>query len=170
MAKSLEGKVVVVTGSAFGIGRSIALQASEAGASVVLADLAAEATAGQRAADGCVAAGAPAAKFVACDVSVGSDVAALMETAAETFGAIDVIYANAGVVRAPPASRPPSLPPAAGPLLLPTQQPRVPRCSQGTQDASARWAHEVADEDFMKVVAINLGVSAATVLRWLLLR
>ena len=169
MAKSLEGKVVVVTGSAFGIGRSIALQASEAGASVVLADLAAEATAGQRAADGCVAAGAPAAKFVACDVSVGSDVAALMETAAETFGAIDVIYANAGVVRAPPASRPPpSLPPA--PLLLPTQQPRVPRCSQGTQDASARWAHEVADEDFMKVVAINLGVSAATVLRWLLLR
>eukprot|EP01045_Picozoa_sp_COSAG04_P033737 COSAG04_NODE_7099_length_1192_cov_1.052150_1_plen_145_part_00 len=98
MAKSLEGKVVVVTGSAFGIGRSIALQAAEAGASVALADLAAEATAGQKAADECVAAGAPAAKFVACDVSVGSDVAALMETAAETFGAIDVIYANAGVV------------------------------------------------------------------------
>ena len=114
MAKSLEGKVVVVTGSAFGIGRSIALQASEAGASVALADLAAEATAGQKAADECVAAGAPAAKFVACDVSVGSDVAALMETAAETFGAIDVIYANAGVVRAlsppPPLPHPPRVP------------------------------------------------------------
>ena len=34
-------------------------------------------------------------------------------------------------------------------------------CPQGTQDASARWAHEVADEDFMKVVAINLGVSVS---------
>ena len=112
MAKSLEGKVVVVTGSAFGIGRSIALQAAEAGASVVLADLAAEATAGQRAADVCAAAGAPAAKFVACDVSVGSDVATLMETAADTFGAIDVIYANAGVVR---ALSPPPSPPTEGP-------------------------------------------------------
>ena len=127
MAKSLEGKVVVVTGSAFGIGRSIALQASEAGASVVLADLAAEATAGQRAADGCVAAGAPAAKFVACDVSVGSDVAALMETAAETFGAIDVIYANAGVVRAPPASRPGCSPPSSRGSRAARRGRRTPR-------------------------------------------
>jgi len=116
MAKSLEGKVVVVTGSAFGIGRSIALQAAEAGASVALADLAAEAAAGQKAADECVAAGAPAAKFVACDVSVGSDVAALMETAAEAFGAIDVIYANAGVVRA--LSPCPPSPPTEGPAAV----------------------------------------------------
>jgi NAD(P)-dependent dehydrogenase (short-subunit alcohol dehydrogenase family) len=93
----LADKVVVITGSAFGIGRAIALQASAKGAKVVIADVPAEETAGKRTASECEAAGAPAAMYQPCDVSEGAQVAALMEAAAAAYGSIDVIYANAGV-------------------------------------------------------------------------
>ena len=94
----LADKVVVITGSAFGIGRAIAQQAAAAGAKVVIADLPAEHDAGEWTAKECEAEGSPGAMYVPCDVSEGKQVAALMEAAAEAYGGIDVVYANAGVV------------------------------------------------------------------------
>jgi|EP01047_Picozoa_sp_COSAG01_P097092 NAD(P)-dependent dehydrogenase (short-subunit alcohol dehydrogenase family) len=93
----MEGKVVVVTGGAFGIGRAITLGCAAAGArAVVVADLPAEHAYGERTAadaqaqahtgdrEGCDA------MFVGCDVSRGSDVAELMRRTAAAYGAIDV--------------------------------------------------------------------------------
>jgi NAD(P)-dependent dehydrogenase (short-subunit alcohol dehydrogenase family) len=122
MAKDLAGKVVVVTGSAFGIGRAISLRAAAQGAMVVIADVPGEEGAGKRTATECEVAGSPKSMYVACDVSKGPQVAALMQAAANECGSIDVVYANAGVGGIGPG----------------------------------KWAHEVSEEDFMQVVAINL--------------
>lgn len=122
MATEFRDKVVVVTGSAFGIGRAIALRAAAQGAMVVIADVPAEEAAGKRTATECEVAGSPGSMYVACDVSKGPQVAALMQAAAKAYGSIDVCYANAGV----------------GGI------------------GSEKWAHEVSEESFMKVIAINL--------------
>ena len=97
MATDLADKVVVVTGSAFGIGRAIALRAAAQGAMVVIADVPGEKDAGKRTATECEVAGSPKSLYVACDVSKGPQVAALMQAAANECGSIDVVYANAGV-------------------------------------------------------------------------
>lgn len=122
MATDLSGKVVVVTGAAFGIGRAISLHAAAQRSNVVVADVPAEEDAGRRTAAECEVAGSPGSMYVACDVSEGLQVGALMQTAVDKYGAIDVVYANAGVGSIGPG----------------------------------KWAHEVADEDFMKTIAINL--------------
>ena len=121
MVAELEGKVCVVTGAAFGIGRAIALACARAGAdAVVVADLGSEARGGKRTASDVCCAGEAAATFVSCDVSDGKAVAALMERAAREFGRIDVVYANAGI------------------------------------SGGGGWAHEVADDDFARVLSVNL--------------
>jgi NAD(P)-dependent dehydrogenase (short-subunit alcohol dehydrogenase family) len=93
-AKSLAGKVVVLTGASSGFGKGAALAFADAGASVVLAarrdhlldDLVAQ----------CEALGA-IARAVPTDVSRATDVEALAQTALVEFGRIDVWVNNAGV-------------------------------------------------------------------------
>jgi NAD(P)-dependent dehydrogenase (short-subunit alcohol dehydrogenase family) len=83
---------VVITGAGRGIGRAVAEQLAMNGAYVVAADLRApEATAEAITARGgrCVS--------VAADVAARSQVAALMATAAQRCGRIDVLIANAGI-------------------------------------------------------------------------
>ena len=94
MTGRLQGKVAIITGSARGIGRAVALGFAREGASVVVADMRAE-LAETTAAD-IIAAGAPAAAM-AIDVSDISQLDGLVTFARERFGRIDVLHNNAGI-------------------------------------------------------------------------
>jgi NAD(P)-dependent dehydrogenase (short-subunit alcohol dehydrogenase family) len=87
---SLEGKVIVVTGAARGIGAEVARRAAARGARVVLAGLEPDRLSA-------LAAELPGSAWFECDVS---DQAALDRTVAgavAAFGGIDVVVANAGI-------------------------------------------------------------------------
>ena len=92
----LQGRVVVVTGGASGIGRSLALAFAAAGAAgVVVADLdgaGAQTVAGEVVAAGGQAIGVP------CDVSDEAQVQGVVRAAEERFGPVDVFCANAGIL------------------------------------------------------------------------
>lgn len=93
---TLEGKVAIVTGSGRGLGLAYAQELARQGAAVVINDVdaatAAEAVAGIEAAGG---------KAVAVAARVGSTETAkqLVATAVETFGRLDILVTNAGVLR-----------------------------------------------------------------------
>ena len=94
--KSYKDKVIVITGSATGIGKSLAKQFGKEGAKIILcgrrADRVNEAVEDLKAL-GIEAAGTP------CDVTKREDVEALSAFAIETFGKVDVIVNNAGVAQ-----------------------------------------------------------------------
>lgn len=95
----LEGRSVLVTGAAKGIGRGIALVMAEQGANVTISDL--DQAGGERTADQIRELGVDA-HFVRHDVtSVQSSYSAVAEVV-ERFGKLDVLVNNAGVVRAVP--------------------------------------------------------------------
>lgn len=88
----LDGKVAVITGAGHGIGRGIAERFADEGAQVVVNDVD-EA----RAAEAAAAIG-DAAIAVAADVSRSLDVDRLFDTAIKTFGGVDVLVNNAGLI------------------------------------------------------------------------
>ncbi len=94
----LSGKIAVVTGSAQGFGLGIADYLASKGAKVVVADMNAEG-AKKASRDIETKYGVPSIAVTA-DVSNEDSVKNLMETAALTFGGIDVFVNNAGIVRA----------------------------------------------------------------------
>jgi NAD(P)-dependent dehydrogenase (short-subunit alcohol dehydrogenase family) len=94
MTGRFDGKVVVITGAAGGIGRATAVRFAEEGAHLVLVDLA------EAALDDAVAAvekAGGAAHAVAADVTRSDDVARYAASAVERFGTIDCFFNNAGV-------------------------------------------------------------------------
>ena len=101
MAKIVEGKVVVVTGAGGGIGRDFALAFAAHGAKVVVNDVGKDAEgrfAAQKVVDEIKAAGGEA---IASTESVAEWQAAgrTIEAAVSTFGRIDCVVNNAGIVR-----------------------------------------------------------------------
>jgi len=89
--------VIVITGAASGFGRILSNKLSVEGAKLVLSDINAEALAR-------VAAelqGSPAPITQVCDVAVESQVQALITTARETFGRVDIVVNNAGLGTTP---------------------------------------------------------------------
>ncbi|WDS34638.1 benzoate diol dehydrogenase BenD [Pseudoxanthomonas sp.] len=89
MSRRFAGKVMVVTGAAQGIGRSVALRAAAEGAQVVLVDRAD--FVGEVAAE----AGGNTAAFVA-DLETHAGAVAAMDFAAQAFGGIDILINNVG--------------------------------------------------------------------------
>ncbi len=94
MAGRLQGKVALITGAGGGIGRATSLRCSAEGARIAVVD-AAEA-AGQGTVDAVRAAGGDAAFFRA-DVSRGAEVQAMIAFAEQSFGALHVLFNNAGI-------------------------------------------------------------------------
>jgi NAD(P)-dependent dehydrogenase (short-subunit alcohol dehydrogenase family) len=88
------GKHIVITGAASGIGRACAARFADAGATVVIADLDGDAA---RAA----AAEIDGALGVRTDVGVEQEIVALIETAREHNGPIDLFFSNAGIAGPP---------------------------------------------------------------------
>lgn len=84
------GKVIVVTGGASGIGRALCERFAREGGKVVVADLDGEGA--RQVADGI--GGVP----VRTDVASESDIVALVETAKDRFGPIDLFCSNAGIM------------------------------------------------------------------------
>jgi NAD(P)-dependent dehydrogenase (short-subunit alcohol dehydrogenase family) len=91
----LEKKVALITGAGSGIGRESALLFAAAGAAVVCADI--DAGAAQETAQTIVDAGGRAAPRAA-DVSLDAHCAAMVGFAEDTFGRLDVLFNNAGVM------------------------------------------------------------------------
>ncbi|ACU54367.1 short-chain dehydrogenase/reductase SDR [Acidimicrobium ferrooxidans DSM 10331] len=105
MAGICEGRVVIVTGAGRGIGRAHALAFAEQGARVVVNDLGAEV-------DGSGSSTGPAGEVVdhirsqgGAAIANGDDVASwegaqrLINAAIESFGRLDVVVNNAGILR-----------------------------------------------------------------------
>ena len=91
----LDGKVTVVTGAARGIGRATLEVFLEENARVVATDIDAEALRRTAEATGC---GTDRLTTVAGDVSVEADADAMIEAATRTWGRLDCLVANAGVI------------------------------------------------------------------------
>lgn len=92
----LDGRIALVTGSATGLGRSMAVKLAERGATLILNCTRSLAEA-EEAADLCRAAGAQA-QIVQADVS-DPDGCRKLAKAAETHGRLDILINNAGITR-----------------------------------------------------------------------
>jgi len=90
----LSYKVAIVTGSARGIGRAIALKLAEVGATVVVSDIAdAEPVAEE------IRAMKRQSLAVPANVSLSSDVNTLVDAVISNYGRVDILVNNAGIAR-----------------------------------------------------------------------
>jgi NAD(P)-dependent dehydrogenase (short-subunit alcohol dehydrogenase family) len=95
--KTLHGKTAIVTGAGSGIGRAIAIACANEGARIVLADVDERGMAETAKAIG------TESLCVPCDVSKPEQLDRLADRAYERFGAVHLLFNNAGVAVAGPA-------------------------------------------------------------------
>jgi meso-butanediol dehydrogenase / (S,S)-butanediol dehydrogenase / diacetyl reductase len=93
--RGLKDKIAIVTGAGQGIGRAITLRLAQEGADIVIAELNA-ATASSVAGE--VQAAGRRALAVPTDVAKAKDRRALLDAALSTFGQIDLLVNNAGII------------------------------------------------------------------------
>jgi NADP-dependent 3-hydroxy acid dehydrogenase YdfG len=102
MSKNIEGKIVVITGASSGVGEATARLLSEQGATVVLGARRAERI--QALANELNGKGGKALA-IATDVTNSAQVKHLVDSAVESFGRVDVILNNAGLMPHSPLER-----------------------------------------------------------------
>lgn len=91
MAGRLDGKSILITGAANGIGRATALAAAREGAKLMLSDVVVDAGEALTKQIGKQAA------FMRCDVTSQADVDAMVEATVQAHGRIDGAFNNAGI-------------------------------------------------------------------------
>lgn len=95
----LAGKITIVTGAAQGFGKGIAEELYKEGATIIIADM------NQQMAESVAAEMGERAFAIPVNVSDEESVANLVAQTVEKFGGLDIMIANAGVVRSGPISQ-----------------------------------------------------------------
>ncbi|MHB1295129.1 MAG: sorbitol-6-phosphate dehydrogenase [Anaerolineae bacterium] len=94
--RRLEAKVAIVTGGGQGLGEALAHRLGREGANVVVADIADDAS--QKVANDIAAAYGVGTLWTHTDVTKPEDAEAMVAKAKETFGSVDVVVSNAGIL------------------------------------------------------------------------
>jgi len=90
----LNGKVVIVTGAARGLGQGLALGMAEAGADIVSVDVLDQAETRQK-----VEVVGRKCVTVIADLSKTADIPKIIDAGVSAFGHIDILFNNAGIIR-----------------------------------------------------------------------
>jgi NAD(P)-dependent dehydrogenase (short-subunit alcohol dehydrogenase family) len=93
----LAGRVAVVTGSASGLGRAIAVRLADEGARVVVSDVRATPREGGASTEDIIGERGGTCTRLDADVSRWHDIDRLVETAVQSFGRLDVMVNNAAI-------------------------------------------------------------------------
>lgn len=96
MDLEIEDRTAIVTGGSKGIGLEIASVLGDAGVNVVLANRTVDE--GQEAADEIAGETNATTRFIETDLTVNNDVTALVGETIETFGTVDILINNAGII------------------------------------------------------------------------